>query len=89
MTGPVKKFQVGGISCALWENDMTIDGQSRSVLKATIERRYKDKSGEWKSSNSYGRNEIPLVIHALQQAFGYMVQKRGGEDGKVEEELVE
>jgi len=37
-------------------------------LKATIERRYKDKDGEWKSSNSYGRNEIPLVIQVLQNA---------------------
>jgi hypothetical protein len=89
MAGPVKKFQAGGISCSLWENEIQMNGEAKAVLKATVERRYKDRNGEWKSSNSYSRNEIPLVIHALEQAFSYMLQKRGTEDGKVEEELVE
>jgi hypothetical protein len=34
-------------------------------LKATLERRFKDASGTWKSSNSFSRNEIPLAIHCL------------------------
>ncbi len=59
------------------------------MLKATVERRYKDKSGEWKSSNSFNRNEIPLLMHVLQQAFGYMLQTKKTVDGQVEEETVE
>ena len=89
MAGPVKKFQAGGVSCSLWENEIKVNGDVKTVLKATVERRYKDRNGEWKSSNSFSRNEIALAIHVLQQAFGYMVEKRGSDDAKVEEELVE
>ncbi len=50
---PVKKFSAGSISCALWENEIaTADGRKVRALKATIERRYKDKDGTWKSSGS-------------------------------------
>ncbi len=66
---PKQKFSAGTISCALWENDTTIDGRTVSVLKATVERRYKDKDGTWKSSGSFGRNEIPLVVYCLIRAY--------------------
>ena len=82
MKAPVKKFSAGSIACALWENEIsTPDGRKARVLKATVERRYKDKDGTWKSSGSFSRNEIPLVQYVLGQAFEAMV-----EEGKEEEE---
>lgn len=88
MAGPVKKFSAGAISCSLWENQIAVGGIPTTVLKATVERRYKDRNGEWKSSNSYSRNEIPLVIHLLQQAFSYMLNDQGSQVAKVEEEVI-
>jgi len=79
MAKPVRKFTAGTVTCSLWENEITIEGQSRTVLKATLERRYRDQHGEWKSSNSYSRNEIPLAIHALQKAFEAMLEKQPGD----------
>jgi len=38
---------------------MTKAGKKVTMLKATIERRHKDRDGQRKSSNSFGRNEIP------------------------------
>ena len=35
---PVKKFSAGSVSCALWENEATVDGRKVSLLKATVER---------------------------------------------------
>ena len=35
--------------------------------------RYKDKEGNWKSSGSFGRNEIPLAVHVLNKAFEAIV----------------
>lgn len=46
------------------------------MLKASVERRYKDSSGEWKSSNSFSRSEIPLAKYCLNKAFEYMVAER-------------
>ena len=69
-TAPIAKFKAGQLSSAVWENTMTINGKTVTVLKATVQRRYKDKtSGEWKSSGSFGRNEIPLAIFCLQKAL--------------------
>ena len=76
---PVAKFSAGQISSALWQNDIQIRGQTVRVLKATVQRRYKDKdSGEWKSSNSFGRNEIPLAIYCLQKAFEKIIESQNG-----------
>jgi len=71
---PVKKITVGQISAALWENEIAVEGKVKTVLKATVSRRYRDKNGEWKSSQSFSRNELPFAIYALQKAFEAMVE---------------
>ena len=85
MAGPVKKFRAGSISCALWENEAKVNGRNVVMLKATIERRYKDKGGSWKSSNSFGRTEIPLAIYCLEKAFEAMVEEQSVQAGNAEE----
>lgn len=50
------------------------------MLKATVQRRYKDSSGTWKSSGSFSRNEIPLAIYVLEKSFEHMVEERKEED---------
>ena len=84
---PLAKFKAGSVVCAVWENEAQIGGQTKTVLKATVERRYKTEDG-WKSSGSYGRNEIPLVRHVLQQAFELILQERSRNGNGVEEEAV-
>ena len=64
------------MSCALWKNEITVNGDPKTVLKASIERRYKDRDGEWKSSSSFGRNEIPLAIYCLEKAFEAIVEEQ-------------
>ena len=62
---PVGKFTAGQVSAALWENEITTgNGKKAVVLKASVQRRYKDnKTDTWKSSSSFSRNEIPLAIY--------------------------
>ena len=88
---PVKKYNAGSVSCALWDNEIVMDGKKVTVLKATVERRYKDRDGQWKSSGSFSRNEVPLVIYCLSKAFAAMVEEKTGHNGEgtVEEEPVE
>ena len=66
---PLMKLSAGPVACAIWENSVTANGQSITVLKATLERRYKDKDGTWKSTHSFNRNEIPLAIYCLGKAW--------------------
>ena len=72
---PVHKIRAGQVSCALWENEINLSGGRKvKTLKATLERRYKDSDGTWKSSGSFGRNEIPLAVYCLQKAFEYIIE---------------
>ena len=76
-TLPVAKFKAGTVAAAVWENQMNVNGKAITVLKATVQRRYKDNgSGEWKSSGSFGRNEIPLAIFCLQKALEKIIDKQ-------------
>ena len=80
---PIAKFKAGGlVSAALWENQVQVKGKAVTMLKATVQRRYKDKDGDWKSSGSFSRNEIPLAIYCLQQAFEKMINKDNEDDAE-------
>ena len=72
---PVARFKAGAIQVAIWENQVNNQGQQTTVLKASVERRYKDAHGAWASSNRYGRNDIPLVIYALKCAFSHIIEQ--------------
>ncbi|MBT4820311.1 MAG: hypothetical protein HOJ57_28600 [Lentisphaerae bacterium] len=88
--GPVTKFVAGGVSAALWRNTLKLrNGQEIETLSASLERRYKDQNGDWKSSGSFGSNDIPKAMLVLSKAYDYMVSK-GSDDGQVvtEEEVV-
>ena len=88
---PVAKFVAGQVSAAIWENEIAVNGRQVTALKATIQRRYKDKDGTWKSSQSFSRNEIPLAIYCLQKCFEKIIetQTEGSDDsGNIEEETI-
>ena len=88
MTGqkPICKFQVGQVSAALWENKITTkNGNEVDMLKATVQRRYKDKNGEWQSSSSFGRSEIPLAIYCLGKAFQKIIEEQNTSSNGTEE----
>ncbi|MCH8142996.1 MAG: hypothetical protein IH908_15520, partial [Proteobacteria bacterium] len=45
---------------------------------------FKDSNGNWKSSGSFSRNEIPLVKYCLDKAFAYMIEERSvNEEGPI------
>ena len=90
MTKPVEKFRAGPVSCAIWANEAVMNGKNVEMLKASVERRYRDSAGNWKSSGSFSRNEIPLAIHCLQQAFSHIIEKDNTrtENGVKEETVV-
>ena len=90
--GPVVKIRAGTVSAALWENEINAkNGGKVTVLKATVQRRYKNKSGTWQSSASFSRNEIPLAIFCLQKAFEKIIETQidsANGDGVVEEAIM-
>ena len=51
---PVGKVRVGLITASIWANE-TDKGTFHNV---TFERRYQDGEGNWKSTHSYGFNDL-------------------------------
>jgi len=89
MPKPVWSTKAGTVTGALWENEISVNGRKVSVLKVTIQRRYRDKDGQWKSSTSFSRNEIPLARFVLQKAYEHMIEGNKDDDnGSVEEEVI-
>jgi hypothetical protein len=85
---PVAKFKAGQVSAAIWENEIAVkNGNTVKMLKATVQRRYKDNEGSWKSSQSFSRNEIPLAIYCLQKAFERMITAQSDESGDNDEDI--
>ena len=82
MVKPVVRFRAGQVSAVLWENEISTNDQKVMVLKASVQRRYKDKDGQWKSSTSFSRNEIPLAIYCLEKCFEHIVacQQESGDE---------
>ena len=86
---PLAKIRAGSVSAALWDNEIQVNGKAKTILKASIERRYTDANGNWKSSTSFGRNEIPLAIFCRARAFDKIIQEETSQAGNgVQEEMV-
>ena len=73
MSKPETVFKMGAVRASIFRNTIERDGKLVSLAKVIIEVRYKDKSGEWKGSNSLSLNELPKAITALQQAYEYLL----------------
>ena len=86
---PLKRIRAGSVAASIWENEIQANGSSKTVLKASVDRRHKDKDGSWKSSQSFSRNEIPLAVYCLSKAFETIVAEETAQNGNGAEEVVE
>jgi hypothetical protein len=67
---PVHEIRMGRIKAAIWANE-TDNGTRHNV---TITRLYKD-GDEWKTSTSFGREELPLVAKIADMAHTWIYQQ--------------
>ena len=67
---PAMKFSAGPIKATVWNNTAKKeDGEETEYSTVTLERVYKDKSGEWKSTNIFRLNDIPKANALLNKVF--------------------
>jgi hypothetical protein len=80
MSKPEKVFKMGAVRASIFRNVLERDGKAVPIAKVIIEVRYKDKSGEWKGTNSLSQNEVPKAITALQKAWEYLLEQGHSDD---------
>ena len=84
MTGqqlPVAKYKAGQVSSAIWKDEIRTQRGPVPIYRVTVQRRYKDKNGEWRSSGSFNRNEIPLVKYCLDKAYDKIIDLQNEDSG--------
>ncbi len=73
---PEKKFSAGGIQATIWKNTgKSMTGTELDFFSVQLERRYKDKSDQWHSTNSFGVNDLPKAQLLLGKAYEYLTVK--------------
>lgn len=72
---PVKRFSTGAISATIWLNTTLKNGKELAFNTVSFERRYKDKEGNWKSSNSLRQSDLPKALVVLRRAYEHLVLK--------------
>ncbi|GMW04000.1 MAG: hypothetical protein AMXMBFR84_51340 [Candidatus Hydrogenedentota bacterium] len=80
---PEKKFRVGAIAASVWKRvNSTSDGRSFEAYQVSLDRTWLDKDGQYRSSNTYGMNDIPKAVLAMELAYEYIATKSSDGDGK-------
>jgi hypothetical protein len=79
---PVKKFVAGMIQVAVWRNALPIGGgNDGGMMTVALERRYKDREGNWQSSGSLRVNDVPKAILLLNKAYEFLTTSAEDGDG--------
>jgi hypothetical protein len=76
---PIHEVRLGSVKAAIWENQ-TESGTRHNV---TVSRIYKDGE-EWKSTDSFGRDDLLLLAKVLDQAHTWIFENanRGNEKSR-------
>ena len=70
---PVKRFRAGAISATVWENQaVTKNGEIATFYTVSLDRSYKDESGEWQHTASYRINDLPRAKLVLEKAYEWV-----------------
>ena len=75
MPQPDKRFSSGGVTATLWTNQAVRDGKTSAYTTVSFDKRYKDKEGAWKSTNSLNATDLPKAIMVLSKAFEHIALK--------------
>ena len=73
---PVHEVRLGRVKAAVWENS-TSNGTRHNV---TVQRIYRD-GDDWKTSDSFGRDDLPLLSKVADMAHSWIFQHSQSSNG--------
>lgn len=68
---PVKTLRLGRIKAAVWENEK----DQQRFYNVTFARSYLDEAKAWHDSDSFGRDDLPLVAKLADQAHTFIFER--------------
>lgn len=78
---PIQTFRLGPVKAAIWSNRSQNYDRERTYHSVTVTRRYTDQNGDWRDTNSFNEQHIPLLLKVLEHAYDYIheLQRQGAE----------
>lgn len=73
---PAHEVRLGRLRATIWANQHAEQGTWYSV---TLSRSYKDGQGQWKSAQSFGRDDLLVVSEVCRQAFLWVHRQYQGQ----------
>ncbi len=68
---PEKTFKAGQLSATIWKNQQ----DKFETFNVQLQKNYKDKMGNWKTTNNLSLNDIPKAEIILKKAYEFLVLK--------------
>ena len=68
---PVKTFRLGRIKAAVWENE----ADRKKFFNVTFARTYVDDAKNYHDTDSYGRDDLPLVAKLADQTHRFIFER--------------
>jgi len=81
---PTATVRIGAVKAAVWENQ----AGERTRYNVTFSKSYRDAEGQWKTTHSFGRNDLLVLAKVADQAHSRIVElEQGEETAEQEDEL--
>ena len=71
---PAAKVSVGLQTASIWKNE----SEGRAFYNVTFDRRYRDAQGDWKSTGSYGRDDLLALAKLADLAHTKVLELQNG-----------
>ena len=68
---PVQTFRLGRIKAAVWENE----ADQKKFFNVTFARTYMDEARVFHDTDSFGRDDLPLVAKLADQAHSFIFER--------------
>jgi hypothetical protein len=73
-TKPVKSFRLRGVSVSVFPNSAKAGNRDVTFYKTAIQRSYKDDDGNWQTTSSFGRDDLPVLEMLAKQAWQFILE---------------
>ena len=72
---PLAKFKLKGVSASVFQNTSS---EGRTFFKVAVQRSYADGDNGFKTTNSYSRDDLPLLAEVVIAAWRDILKRESG-----------
>ena len=69
---PIKDFRSGNIQASVWRNELKKESEIVVRYSVRIQKRFKNKEGEYENTNYFFQDDLPKLILVAQKAFEFI-----------------